>query len=85
VHTSIDALGRDYPKQIQKMVVADMILSTNIKNAKPFVDQPTQKEIVQNNFQQVEFNNAFTQNGNKRKPGVGVESKSALLPTDAVT
>lgn len=37
------------------MVVADMILSTNIKNTRSFIEQPSQKELVQNNFQSSEF------------------------------
>ena len=48
--TSIPELGSDYPIQKQKLVVAEMLLSHNVNNAKQFLDKPSMKEIVANNF-----------------------------------
>jgi hypothetical protein len=48
--TSIPELGTDYPIQKQKMVVAEMLLSHNVNHAKQFLEKPSMKEIVANNF-----------------------------------
>ena len=49
------------------MVVADMILSTNLKNTRTFIEQPSQKDIVQNNFESSEFLSAAFEREENRK------------------
>jgi hypothetical protein len=65
----------DYPIQKQKMVVADLILSTNLKNTRPFIEQPSQKDIVCTNFESSEFlSAAFTREENRKLKALAAKS-----------
>jgi glutamine phosphoribosylpyrophosphate amidotransferase len=57
------------------MVVADMILSTNLKNTRPFIEQPSQKDIVQTNFESSEFlSAAFAREENRKMKAKAAKS-----------
>ena len=57
------------------MVVADMILSTNLKNTRPLIEQPSQKDIVQINFESSEFlSAAFAREENRKMKAKAAKS-----------
>lgn len=52
-----------------------MILSTNLKNTRVFVEQPSQKDIVQNNFESSEFlSAAFAREENRKMKAQAAKS-----------